>query len=287
MTDGTESWFSETLYPAFQQRFAVGKILHRSNTGMQDLVVFENPYFGRVLALDGIVQTTERDEACYHEMIAHVPMFAHGTAREVLIIGGGDGGALRDVLRHPSVERATMVEIDGGVVEACRKYLPGLSDGAFDDPRTDLVIGDGLAYIRDTDRRFDVIVVDSTDPIGFATPLFSDDFYADCREHLTDDGIVVCQSGVSFVQAEESEATFARMGRVFPDAALYLTQVPTYALGFMTLGWGAKSARARNTDAETIRARFKAAGIPTRYYTPAIHTASFSLPAYMDYAIRT
>ncbi|MEX2453526.1 MAG: polyamine aminopropyltransferase [Rhodospirillaceae bacterium] len=281
MTGGTESWFSEKLHPAFQQRFTVGEVLHRSHTGLQDLLVFDNPFFGRILALDGVVQTTERDEFCYHEMIAHVPILAHGAVRDVLIVGGGDGGTLRDVLRHGSVERATMVEIDGKVVDLCRQYLPGLSAGAFDDPRTELVIGDGLKYVRETDRRFDLIVVDSTDPIGPATPLFSDEFYADCRDLLTDDGIVVCQSGVGFVQPEEAAGTLARMQRLFADPALYLAQVPTYAFGFMTLGWGAKSARARATDAATIRARFDAAGIETRYYTPEIHAACFALPAYM------
>lgn len=283
MTGGAEDWFSEELHPAFAQRFANSRTILRSNTGMQDIVIFDNPYFGRVLALDGIVQATERDAFCYHEMIAHVPLIAHGAAREVLIVGGGDGGALRDVLRHRTVERATMVEIDAGVVDLCRTHMPELSAGAFDDPRTDLVIGDGLEYVRGTDRRFDVIVVDSTDPIGPATPLFSDAFYGDCRDILTDDGVVVCQSGVSFVQPDEARGTIGRMRRVFPDAALYLAQVPTYAFGFMTLGWGAKSARPRATDAATIRDRFNAAKIETRYYTPDIHMACFALPGYMDY----
>lgn len=283
MTGSPEDWFSEELHPAFQQRFAIGRTILRSNTGMQDIVIFDNPYFGRVLALDGIVQATERDEFCYHEMIAHVPLFAHGAARDVLIVGGGDGGVLRDVLRHRTVERATMVEIDAGVVELCRAHMPGLSAGAFDDPRTDLVIGDGVKYVRETDRRFDVIVVDSTDPFGAAEPLFSDDFYGACRDILTDDGIVVCQSGVAFVQPGEARGTIGRMRRIFPDAALYLAQVPTYAFGFMTLGWGAKSPRPRATDTATIRARVAAAGIKTRYYTPDIHAACFALPGYMAY----
>ena len=261
MTDRAETWISETLYPAFQQRFEASRILFRSQTDLQDLAIFENPYFGRILVLDGAIQTTTRDEACYHEMLVHVPVFAHGNAKNVLIVGGGDGGALRDVLKHRSVERATMVEIDGSVVEMCREYLPSLSDGAFDDPRAEVVIADGVRYVRETDRRFDVIIVDSTDPVGPAVPLFSDDFYRDCRAALTDDGIV--------------------------DAALYLTQVPTYAFGFMTLGWGARSGHARATDAATLRRRFADAGIETLYYTPDIHAASFSLPAYLERALLT
>ena len=282
MIDATETWFSETLHPGFQQRFEISKILFRSQTELQDLVIFENPYFGRILALDGVIQTTEKDEACYHEMLAHVPILAHGAAREVLIIGGGDGGALRDVLKHESVNRATMVEIDRSVVDMCAEYMPSLSDGAFDNTRADIVIADGVRFVKETDRRFDVIIIDSTDPIGPAVPLFSDEFYTDCRNALTDDGIVVCQSGVGFVQPAEAGSTYKRLDRLFDDAALYLTQVPTYAFGYMTLGWGAKSDRARKTGIETIQARFDAARIDTRYYTPGIHAGCFSLPAYMD-----
>lgn len=282
MIDETETWFSETLHPGFQQRFEISKILFRSQTELQDLVIFENPYFGRILALDGVIQTTERDEPCYHEMLAHVPILAHGAAKEILIIGGGDGGALRDVLKHRDVDRATLVEIDRSVVDMCAEHMPSLSDGAFDNPRADIVIADGVKYVKETDRRFDVIIVDSTDPVGPAIPLFSDEFYADCRTILTEDGIVVSQSGVGFVQPDEAQDTYRRLNRLFADAALYLTQVPTYAFGYMTLGWGANSPRARATDAETIRARFDAAGIETKYYTPGIHARCFDLPAYMD-----
>jgi len=280
--DEEETWFSETLHPGFQQRFAISKILFRSQTELQDLVIFENPYFGRILTLDGVIQTTERDEPCYHEMLAHVPILAHGTAKEVLIIGGGDGGALRDVLKHDTIDRATMVEIDRSVVDMCAEFMPSLSNRAFDNPRADIVIADGVKYVKETDRRFDVIIVDSTDPIGPAIPLFSDEFYVDCRNLLTEDGIVVCQSGVGFVQPDEAQDTYRRLDRLFEDAALYLTQVPTYAFGYMTLGWGANSGRARANSAETIASRFETANIETRYYTPGIHAACFNLPAYME-----
>ena len=277
-----EKWFTETLHNGFQQRFEISEILFRSQTELQDLVIFENPYFGRILALDGVIQTTQRDEPCYHEMLAHVPILAHGAASEVLIVGGGDGGALRGVLKHRTVDRATMVEIDASVVDMCREFMPSLSDGAFDNSRADIVIADGVKFVAETERRFDVIIIDSTDPIGPAIPLFSDEFYADCRNILTEDGIVVCQSGVGFVQPEEARETYRRLDRLFDDAALYLTQVPTYAFGYMTLGWGANSGSARATDAETINARFDAAQIETRYYTPGIHAGCFNLPAYME-----
>ena len=283
MSDQPRSWFSETLHGSFEQRFEISEVLYRSETAHQNLIIFETPFFGRVLALDNVIQTTERDEASYHEMLAHVPILAHGSVKDVLIIGGGDGGALREVLRHESVERATMVEIDRTVVDLCRKYLPSLSDGAFDDPRAELIISDGLEFVKQTDRKFDVIIIDSTDPIGPSVPLFSDEFYADCRDILTPDGIFICQSGVSFVQEDEARETHRRLASLFEDSALYVTLVPTYAFGFMTLGWGARSAMARSTDIQTVGARFEAAKLETRYYTPDIHAACFGLPAYMKY----
>ena len=275
-------WFSETLYSDFEQRFEITEILYQTGTGLQDLVIFENPRFGRVLALDGIIQTTERDEFCYHEMLAHVPIIAHGAVREVLIIGGGDGGALREVLRHRGVERATLVEIDAGVIEICREYLPGLSDGCFSDPRANVVIADGLQYVRQTKRSFDVVIIDSTDPIGPSLVLFTEEFYRCCRSIMTEHGILVCQSGVSFAQEDEARETYQRLDSVFEDASLYITHVPTYGFGYMTLGWGAMSARSRATDAATIHSRFETAALDTRYYNPGVHEGCFQLPTYME-----
>ena len=279
-------WFSETLYPDCQQRFAMTRVLLESRTDMQDILIFENPTFGRVLVLDGIVQTTDRDEFCYHEMLAHVPILAHGAAKNVLIVGGGDGGALREVLRHRAVERATMVEIDGGVIDACREYLPGLSAGAFDDPRAELVVANGLQFVKETDERFDVVIVDSTDPVGPSLPLFSDAFYRDCSAAMTPDGVVVCQTGVSFAQENEARDTYRRLSRAFEDASLYITHVPTYGFGYMMLGWGANSVRPRATGAATIRRRFAESGVETRYYTPGIHSSCFEMPAYMQILTR-
>lgn len=279
----TENWFCETLHGSFEQRFKISEILYASNGGLQDVLIFKTPFFGRVLALDNIIQATEKDEACYHEMLSHVPIISHGSAENVLIIGGGDGGVLRETLRHKTIKRATIVEIDNTVVELCRKFFPSLSAGAFDDSRTDLIIADGLNFVEKTDRQFDTIIVDSTDPIGPSIPLFSDRFYTACRKILTKNGVLVCQSGVSFVQETEARKTIACLRKIFEDAALYLTQVPTYSFGFMTLGWGSLDKKARNTKLSTLKKRFFNANIRTRYYTPEIHKASFSLPAYMNY----
>ncbi len=273
-------WFTETLYTDYQQRLRIARVLHREKTEYQDLLIFENPYFGRVLALDGIVQTTEGDEFAYHEMLVHVPMFAHGDARRVAIVGGGDGGALEEVLKH-DVERAVMVELDPGVVELSRRYLPSICGDAFDDPRAELVFGDGAAFMKAADETFDVIIVDSTDPVGPSVALFERSFYADCRARLGERGILVTQSGVTFMQEEEARTTYARMKSLFADAWLYLTQVPTYGAGYMTLGWGSRSTAPRATPKEEIERRFRAAGIATRYYTPDAHAAAFGLPGYV------
>ena len=278
----TADWFTETLYPDFQQRLQVSKVLYEAKTDFQELVIFENPRFGRVLALDGVVQTTEHDEFCYHEMLAHVPILAHGDARQIAIIGGGDGGALEEVLKHPTVERATMVEIDPGVVDLSRKFLPSICRDAFDDPRTNLVFADGTRFVKETDQIFDVIIVDSTDPIGASVPLFSQEFYADCRDRLSERGVLITQSGVTFMQEHEARDTHARMNPLFADATLYLTQVPTYGAGYMTLGWGCRSEEPRGTPIEVIERRYREAAIETRYYSPSVHVASFALPGYID-----
>ena len=273
-------WFAETLYRDYQQRLKVSKVLHREKTAHQDLLIFENPYFGRVLALDGIVQTTEGDEFAYHEMIVHVPMFAHGNPRRVAIVGGGDGGALEEVLKH-DIERAVMVELDPAVVELSRRYLPSICGDAFDDPRAEVIFADGTAWMKSSEETFDVIIVDSTDPVGPSVALFEQPFYADCRDRLGESGILVTQSGVTFMQEQEARDTYARMKPLFADAWLYLTQVPTYGAGYMTLGWGSRSAGPRATPLEEIERRFRAADIETRYYNPQAHVAAFGLPEYI------
>lgn len=281
----TARWFSETLYAEFRQSLHMEEILFEGRTAFQDAVIFRNPRFGRVLTLDGVVQTTEMDEFCYHEMIAHVPMVAHGGATRVLIIGGGDGGVLREVIKHP-VEQAVMIELDETVVNICREHMPTLSAGAFDDPRADVRFMDGIKFVAETDERFDVIIVDSTDPIGPGEVLFTPEFYADCARCLTDKGILVTQSGVTYMQDGEAAATYQRMKALFADASLYITQVPTYAAGFMTFGWGCHSDIPRGTPPEEITHRVAALDLKTRYYTPHVHGASFALPGYVEFLKR-
>lgn len=277
--------YQETLYDGYGQRFRMDKLLHEVRTEHQHLVIFENPRMGRVMALDGVIQTTEADEFIYHEMLTHVPILAHGAAKRVLIIGGGDGGMLREVSKHRSVESITMVEIDGTVVEMCKEYLPNHSKGAYDDPRLNLVIDDGMRFVATTAEKFDVIISDSTDPIGPGEVLFSENFYQACRRCLNDGGILVAQNGTPFMQLAEVQTTASRMHGLFADWHFYQAAVPTYIGGAMAFAWGATDAESRKLPLETLRQRFAGSGIVTRYYNPEIHLGAFALPQYVLQAI--
>jgi spermidine synthase len=275
-----EIWY-ETLHTGFGQYFSVEKVLYREKTDHQDLVIFENPVLGRVMALDGVVQTTERDEFIYHEMLTHVPLLAHGAAKKVLIIGGGDGGMLREVSRHPGVEQITMVEIDAGVVEFCRQYLPNHSAGAYDDPRFKLVIDDGVNFVNQTDETFDVIISDCTDPIGPGESLFTSAFYEGCARCLNEGGIFVAQNGVCFLQQDEAVNSHAKLSRYFTDVSFYQAAIPTYYGGIMTFAWASQNPALRQLGQPALQQRFNQSGLRCRYYNPAIHVGSFALPQYL------
>jgi spermidine synthase len=278
-------WFEEKLYKNVRQSYEISRVLYREKTEHQDLVIFETPVYGRVLALDNVVQVTESDEYVYHEMMTHVPILAHGKVRRVLIIGGGDGGILREALRH-KVERVTMVELDRSVVDMCLKYMPSIPGRAFDDKRTDLVIADGARFVAETSDKFDVIIVDSTDPIGPGEVLFTEKFYGNCRRCLTKDGILVNQNGVPFMQGDEVTMTYRRRKIFFKDAGFYVAAIPSYYGGLMALGWATNNRRARAVPLATLRRRCQAAKLKTRYYTPEIHAASFALPRFIQDHIR-
>jgi spermidine synthase len=273
-------WTRENLHPDYAQSLRVDEMLYDSKTDHQRLKVFLNGTFGRVLTLDDVVQTTEGDNFIYHEMLTHVPILAHGAARRVLIIGGGDGGMAREVLRHDSVEHVTMVEIDAGVVDFSKEYLPMLSAGAFDDPRLELVIADGAEFIRQTKGGYDVIIVDSTDPIGPGEVLFTETFYGHAKRALAEDGILVTQNGVPFLQGEELTNTMRAFRALFADATCYLATIPTYAGGPMAFGWGTDGT-ARDTPLDVLQGRLDAAGFAPDYYTPEVHKAAFALPGYV------
>ena len=280
----TDCWVNETLYAAWGQRFLVKRELARVRSDFQDILVFESVTHGRVMLLDGVVQITEADEFVYQEMLAHVPLLAHGAVRRVLIIGAGDGGVLRRVLQHRGVERAVMVEIDGEVIRLAREFLPGVAGDAWSDPRAEVIVGDGIDHVRRAPTAsFDAVIVDSTDPIGVGEALFTDEFYANCARLLTARGVVVNQCGVPFMQADELRETSLRRAKAFADVSAYVAAVPTYVGGFMTLGWAAKDASLRTVSPHEIRRRADAGGIlgTTRYWTPEIQAGAFNLPPYI------
>ncbi len=280
----TDCWINETLYAGWGQRFRVQRELARVQSQFQDIAIFESETHGRVMALDGVIQITEGDEFVYQEMLAHVPLLAHGSVENVLIIGAGDGGVLRRVLCHGNVKRAVMVEIDGEVIRLSKMFLPRIAGQAWTDARAEVIVGDGIDYVkRAPDAAFDVVIVDSTDPIGVGEVLFTDDFYRNCARILTSRGVVVNQCGVPFMQADELRDTSARRRSFFPHVTAYVAAVPTYVGGFMTLGWAAKVAGLTTVPAALIRTRAEQAGIlgTTEYWTPDIHVGAFNLPPYI------
>ncbi|WP_421863086.1 polyamine aminopropyltransferase [Parvibaculum sp.] len=277
-------WVVETLYEkeGFTCAFRADKVLYEEETGQQHLVIFENDLFGRMMALDGITQVTERDEFIYHEMMTHVPILAHGRAKRVLIIGGGDGGILREVIRHPGIGHVTMVEIDPAVTDFCKKQLPQISAGAFDDPRLNLVFADGAKFVEESADSFDVIIVDSTDPIGPGEVLFREEFYRAAHARLTPGGVIVTQNGVPFMQGDELRGTMEKFRRLFKVASCYLATIPTYVGGPMAMGWGTDDETLKSVPVEELTRRYEAAGLVTRYYTPEVHKAAFALPRYVE-----
>jgi len=270
--------FDERLHAGAWQSLEISRELFRGASEYQSILVFENPLLGRVLVLDDVVQTTEADEFVYHEMLTHLPILGHREVGDILIIGGGDGGMLEEALKHP-LARVTVVELDVRVVEICREYLPSICGAAFDDPRTDLIIGDGAVYAAETDRRFDLIIVDSPDPIGPAQILFEQSFYANCRRALRDDGLLVTQNGVPFFQSDEVRRTARAFANLFRNWGFYVAPVPAYYGGHMAFGWGRNgSDLARSLDDS---GRKRAAALDTRYYNSDVHQAAFALPAYI------
>ena len=278
--DGRE-WYNEVLHDGFRVAYEVTGVVYDSKTTHQRLVVADTVTFGRVVSLDGITQVTTKDEYAYHEMLAHTPILAHGAARRVLIVGGGDGGMAEEVLKHKSVEHLTMVEIDAGVIEFARKHLPDINKNCFEDERFHLVIADGRVFAAESDERFDIIIIDSTDPIGPGQVLFSSQFYADCKRLLKEGGVLVTQNGVPYFQPDELRNTVFNFANLFADARCYLGVVPTYVGGFMAFGWGTDNKTLRKVPLKTLKKRFKESAINTRYYSPKVHKAAFALPRFI------
>ncbi len=274
--------YQEALYEGYGQRFSIDRMLHDARTEHQQLAIFENARMGRIMALDGVIQTTEADEFIPHEMLVHVPILAHGLARRVLIIGGADGGIVREVARHREVESITMVAADAALVEACKTFLPEHSRGAFTDSRLNLLIDDGLHVLNTCEEKFDVIICSADN--GAADEAL-EGFYQACRRCLNDGGILVARTGTPFMQLTQVQAAARRMNGLFADWHFYQAAAPTCSGGAMTFAWGACDSASRRLPLETLSQRFAGSGVVTRYYNPHVHLAAFALPQYVLQAI--
>jgi len=268
--DRTEAREQQT--PSSGIYFRIQKVLYEKKSPFQNIEIISNPEFGRVLLLDGLVQTTEKDEFYYHEMLVHPAMASHPEPRNVLIIGGGDGGALREVLRYP-VERALMVEIDGQVVEACREHF-GWLQPSFADERAELEIGDGNVFIRETREKFDVIIVDSSDPVGPSAILHEKAFYQALRKKLRPGGIIAAQAGSLMLHLEQHARKSAFLRKMFSHASMYLGPVPTYPVGLWCYHFLSETVDPLSR---------KSLNVPQglRYYNRDIHRGAFALPNFL------
>ena len=252
--------------------FVPRRRLLASKTRFQNLEVYETESFGRVLLLDGLVQTTERDEFFYHEMLVHPALTAHPEPRDILIIGGGDGGALREVFRH-RVKRATLVEIDEAVIETCREYFPGLAS-SFDNPKARVEIADGNDFIRETKDRFDVILVDSSDPVGPSVILHQQRFFAALKKRLKPGGVIAAQAGSPVFHLDHLKRKAAFLKRLFRFSSYYWGPVPTYPGGYWCYAF-----LSDGIDPRTALRRNPPRGL--KYYNKSVHGAAFASPEFM------
>jgi spermidine synthase len=283
-----DGWFhervSDSLWSGQAQTLRVVEVLERRTSAFQEILAFRSESHGVVLALDGVVQVTERDEFAYQEMLTHVPLFAHRAPERVLVIGGGDGGCLREIARHASVREIVICELDADVIDVAKRFLPSLAVG-FSDPRVSVHVGDGAAYMATQQAHFDVIVVDSSDPIGPAEQLFEKPFYMAMKAALRPGGLVATQCESMWLHSDiiARVLAFCRQGG-FATAEWAWCSIPTYPSG--TIGFCLCRLDEPQTCARPLRAPDAALQQTLRYYTPRVHEASFVLPAFMERALR-
>jgi spermidine synthase len=279
-----ELWFSERHTPNVKLSIKVEKQLYSGQSDYQRIDIYESKEFGRFLTLDGFMMLTEKDEFIYHEMITHVPMMVHPNPEHVLIIGAGDGGAVRELVKYENVKQIDLVEIDEMVVDVCRKYLPKTAC-ALDDPRLQIHYEDGLKYIRSCEDQYDLIIVDSTDPFGPGEGLFTREFYGSCYKALRKDGIMVNQHESPFYQEDVAamQRAHKRIVESFPISYVYQAHIPTYPSGHWLFGFASKK---YHPVGDLKREAFKDAKLHARYYNPNLHVGAFSLPTYVEELLR-
>jgi spermidine synthase len=252
--------------------------LFSGQSDFQKVEVYDTPEYGKMLFNDDLVMVSERDEFVYHDMITHVPMFTHPNPKKVLIIGGGDGGTAREVLRHKSVEKVDMVEIDGMVVEACRQFIRQTACGMDDDPRFTLYIEDGVKFAKETKETYDVVIVDSSEPMGPSTPLFGPEFYKDLSACMADDGIVVSQGESAYYNQPMQKKLAEILSQQFPIVQYYNYNNLTYPGGLWSFSYASKKYKPTDFNKE----RVKSSGLEFQYYNAELHTSAFSLPSFQQ-----
>lgn len=270
-------WYTEKQKDQFGITIKVKETLFHGVSEFQTVDVLDTEAFGRMLILDGLMMTTERDEFFYHEMISHIPMLNHPNPKSVLVIGGGDGGTVREVLKHPGVERVVLCEIDGMVIDACRKFLPTIA-GKLDDPRVDIQVRDGVAYIAEQKNQFDIILIDSTDPMGPGEGLFTEEFYNNVKAALKEGGIMAAQSESPVANEREMRLMYALLNKVFPVVSTFVSPITTYPGGYWSWAFcsnGVKPLEYINEDAA------KEIEKTSKLYNRDIHKAVFALPNFV------
>ncbi|WP_058308730.1 spermidine synthase [Gracilibacillus massiliensis] len=268
-------WFTEKQTENFGITAKINKTHHSEETDFQKLDMVETAEWGNMLLLDDMVMTSEKDEFVYHEMLAHVPLFTHPNPKEVLVVGGGDGGVIREVLKHRSVQKAVLVDIDGKVIEYSKKYLPTIA-GSLDHPRVEVRVADGFMHIAESQKAYDVIMVDSTEPVGPAVNLFTKGFYDGISKALKDDGIFVAQTDNPWFKADLIQQVFQDVKEIFPVTRLYTANIPTYPSGLWTFTLGSKI----HDPLKVKEDRFFE--LETKYYTAPLHQACFVLPKFVE-----
>ncbi len=274
-----ELWFTEEHTDNVRFSIKVDNLLYTAQSEYQRIDIMESYEFGRFLALDGSMMLTEKDEFIYHEMMVHVPMATNPSIRKVLVIGGGDGGTVRELTRYKTIEKIDLVEIDEMVVAACRGYLQQTAC-KLDDSRVDIHYEDGLKYIRDKENEYDLIIVDSTDPFGPGEGLFTKEFYGNCYKALTENGVLVNQHESPYyrVYAESLQKSFEKIKAFFPIAKLYNAHIPTYPSGNWLFGFASKTVEPVNNDNID---KWNELEIKTKYYNTDVHKGSFAIPNYV------
>lgn len=275
-----ELWYTEKQTDNLGLSCKIKESLHTEQTAFQHLAIIDTIQYGKMLTLDGLVMTTEKDEFVYHEMISHVALNTHPNPEKVLVIGGGDGGAIREIVKNSKVKKAVLVEIDERVIKTSSEYLPSISCALSGNPKVEVIVEDGIKFVYEHHDEFDVILIDSTDPIGPATGLFSREFYQKVSECLKKDGIMVAQSESPFLHQDLIKEMYRCISGIFPITKLFTVPIPTYPSGYWSFTMGSKRYDPEKIEDKNIPV------LDTKYYCAEVHKGAFKLPRFVRDLLR-